>query len=91
MNIKRAEYFVSGIVQGVGFRYFVYKNAMQLGLNGYAKNLPDGRVEVVAEGNEESIKNIQKILKQGPSFSRVDKLHVRYTEAQNEFKEFNIY
>ena len=89
--MKRAEFFISGVVQGVGFRYFVYKIANSLYLNGYAKNHADGRVQVVVEGKEEAIKKLHNQLKLGPSFSRVDKVHVHLTESINEFNRFDIY
>jgi acylphosphatase len=88
---KRAEFFISGTVQGVGFRYFVRKNAEPMGLKGFAKNLPDGRVQVVVEGNEDSIKRLHQKLKQGPSFSKVDKVNARFDEPKNEFHGFDTY
>jgi acylphosphatase len=59
-------YFVSGIVQGVGFRYFTQRAAQRLQLSGYAKNLPDGRVEVYAIGTEEELAKLRSALKRGP-------------------------
>ncbi len=91
MEKKRAEFMVSGVVQGVGYRYFVYRNAKTLGLNGFARNLPDGRVQVVVEGDEKNINELHKILKKGPSFSRVDKVHFAYHELRSDFSSFDIY
>jgi acylphosphatase len=59
-------YFVSGIVQGVGFRYFTERAAERLHLSGYTRNLPDGRVEVYAIGTPEQLANMRSALERGP-------------------------
>jgi acylphosphatase len=64
-------YIVVGRVQGVGYRYFVLRQAEALGLTGFARNRPDGSVEVVAEGSEELLAQFEKSLGEGPSFSAV--------------------
>ena len=64
-------YLVTGRVQGVGYRYFVLREAERLGLAGFARNLPDGRVEVVAEGTEEVLGHLEARLRAGPSFASV--------------------
>ena len=64
-------YFVKGRVQGVGYRYFVLREAEALGIAGFARNLPDGSVEVVAEGPEEALKRFEARLRQGPAFATV--------------------
>jgi acylphosphatase len=64
-------YVVSGRVQGVGYRYFVLREAERLGLGGFARNLPDGSVEVVAEGSEEVLGQLESRLRAGPSFASV--------------------
>ena len=68
---------VSGHVQGVGFRRFVQRKARDLGLAGYAANLPDGRVEVVAEGDEVAMGHLEKWLNRGPSLARVKQVQVQ--------------
>lgn len=67
-------YLVSGRVQGVGYRYYALREAEALGVSGYARNLPDGRVEVVAEASEESLAQFEERLRQGPSFASVQSL-----------------
>ena len=67
-------YFVSGRVQGVGYRYFALQAAEQLGVNGFARNLPDGRVEVVAEAADDVLAQFESRLREGPSFASVDAL-----------------
>jgi len=62
---------VSGRVQGVGFRYFIHRRATALGLAGSVRNLPDGRVEVVAAGVPERIRELELVVARGPRFSEV--------------------
>jgi acylphosphatase len=64
-------YLVSGMVQGVGYRYFAQRIAAQLGISGYAKNLSDGRVEIYAIAQPEALKSFSKSLEQGPKFAEV--------------------
>ena len=64
-------FVVDGMVQGVGFRYFVRRKALELGLSGSVRNLPDGRVEVVASGASESTDQLEAALWRGPSLARV--------------------
>jgi acylphosphatase len=65
-------YYVSGRVQGVGFRYYALRTAERLGVTGFARNLPDGRVEVVAEAAEAALADFEEALRQGPSFCHVE-------------------
>jgi acylphosphatase len=64
-------YIVQGRVQGVGYRYFARRQAEALGVAGYARNRPDGTVEVVAEGTEEALRDFETRLRAGPDFSAV--------------------
>jgi acylphosphatase len=64
-------YLVRGRVQGVGYRYFVLKQADALGLTGFARNLPGGEVEVVAEGPDDALAQLEGLLEKGPSFASV--------------------
>jgi len=87
--MKCAHLIVSGKVQGVFFRDNTRKKAEELGLKGYAKNLEDGTVEVVAEGNEEKINDLITFIKNGPGIARVDEVKLRHREPEN-FKNFKI-
>jgi acylphosphatase len=69
--VPAARYVVQGRVQGVGYRYFVLRHAEELGIAGYAKNQADGTVEVVAEGADEALKQLEQRLNEGPSFAHV--------------------
>ncbi len=64
-------YIVSGRVQGVGYRYFVLRQADALGVSGYARNRSDGSVEVVAEGSDAALADFEARLREGPSFAEV--------------------
>ncbi len=86
----RAEIVVSGLVQGVGFRYFVYNEATKLNINGYVQNLYTGDVYVVVETEEYLVKTLVEKLKIGNSRSRVKDVFVSYKELKNEFTNFRI-
>jgi acylphosphatase len=64
-------YLIQGRVQGVGYRYFVSREAESLGIAGFARNLPDGGVEVVAEAAEEALSAFEARLREGPAFASV--------------------
>jgi acylphosphatase len=72
--VTGVRYLVSGQVQGVGFRWFVARHARSLGLAGYARNLPDGRVEVVVSGAEEAFPSLERLLRAGPANAQVDQV-----------------
>jgi acylphosphatase len=67
---------VTGRVQGVGFRYFAQAAARMEGLSGWVQNQPDGSVEVVAEGDQESVLRFEAKLRRGPAGARVDEVRV---------------
>jgi acylphosphatase len=89
MRVAR-RYLVSGRVQGVGFRYFTQDIAHREGLNGQVRNLPDGRVEIVAEGDEESLMRLEAALWRGPSHARVDSVDVDSTNPSGRMTGFTI-
>ncbi|MGH7529695.1 MAG: acylphosphatase [Gemmatimonadales bacterium] len=70
MSARR--WIVRGQVQGVGFRWFVGREAHRLGLGGFARNLADGTVEVVSQGDDAALDALEQALQQGPSMARVD-------------------
>jgi acylphosphatase len=84
-------YFVSGDVQGVGFRYFVLRRAQRIPrLTGFVKNLHDGRVEVYAEAEEDRLKELEAALRQGPHGSRVDRVEVHEENHSGQYNDFRI-
>ncbi len=87
---RRLVALVSGRVQGVGYRAFAQRKARELGLTGYAENLPDGRVEVVAEGEEDDLKRFLEFLKQGPRLAEVTSIDVTWSEPVG-MQGFHVY
>jgi acylphosphatase len=77
--------YVSGIVQGVGYRYFAARAARQLGITGFAKNLRDGRVEVYAIGSPAQLKSFGAELKRGPHGACVDQVAEDAAQIEPEF------
>lgn len=91
MNImKEIECIVTGRVQLVLFRDFTQRKAWGLGLSGFVKNLPDGSVRVVAQGEEEALKRFIKELKKGSLLSRVDNVSVLLRDSTNQYEGFTI-
>lgn len=88
--MQRAEIIVNGLVQGVGFRYFVLREAQSLGLKGYTKNLFSGEVLTVVEGEKFMIEELFHRLKIGPSFAHVKNASIIWDEYKNEFTRFEI-
>jgi len=85
-----AEIYVSGYVQGVGYRMFAKRNADILGLKGYAANLQDGRVKILAMGQRADIERYLKQLREGPRLSIVRDLSVKWIEQGADFNQFII-
>jgi acylphosphatase len=84
-------WLVIGRVQGVGFRWFVQRRADALGLQGWVRNLPDGRVEVVAEGTEAAMAALDAALRAGPRLASVQRVEISdYQHEVNIAKSFNI-
>jgi acylphosphatase len=77
-------YLISGRVQGVGFRWFVMREAGRLGLEGYVRNLPDSTVEVVARGTRQAMDELDRVLARGPAMARVE--GVEKQEVAHEMK-----
>ena len=88
--LKQMQVRLKGMVQGVGFRYYVEQKAFPLGLTGYVRNLNDGRVEVIAEGSELVLKRFLELVKQGPSFSHVAEAEVEWRDASGKYHTFEI-
>jgi acylphosphatase len=78
-------YYVSGIVQGVGFRYFVNRIALKLDVAGYTRNLADGRVEVYAIGLPAALTALQDELKRGPSGASVERVTEEEAAVEPKF------
>lgn len=87
---KRAHVFVSGRVQGVFFRDHTQRWASSLGLTGWVRNLYDGRVEVVVEGERDKIEGLIAKLKQGPPMADVTNVDISWEDSKGEFDGFRI-
>jgi acylphosphatase len=88
--MKRVHIHVSGIVQGVCFRQNTLIKARELGLNGSVRNLRNGGVEIVCEGNGEAIDKVIEWCRNGPRGARVEALDVQWEEFRGEFDGFQI-
>ena len=80
---------IEGLVQGVGYRYFAYRLAHRYGIKGYVMNMPDGSVELVAEGDEEVLNRFLEEVARGPSSAVVTNVSVQDVEPRG-FKTFEI-
>jgi acylphosphatase len=83
-------YLVSGRVQGVGFRYFVQDHAAVEGVHGYVRNLPDGRVEALVEGDDQSVLRVERALRRGPAGARVDDVLVETAVPSGRATGFSV-
>jgi acylphosphatase len=90
MALKRIHLVIRGRVQGVYYRASAVREAKRLGLTGWVKNRPDGAVEVVAEGEEDQVKDFLAWAQHGPSTARVDKIDTRWRSYTGEFASFTI-
>lgn len=88
--MRRGHLFVEGRVQGVGFRHFTKVNARELGVYGWVKNLPDGRVEAIFEGPEDHILEIVSRCEKGPGPSRVNDTDFEWEEPTEDFGSFEV-
>jgi acylphosphatase len=90
MRVAR-HFYVSGRVQGVGFRFYAERIANREGIHGWVKNLPDGRVEAAAEGEADAVERFESRLRQGPAGARVDDVEVEDTIPQGREDGFTIW
>lgn len=86
--MKQAHVYISGFVQGVGFRAYVRSKARKIGVVGWVRNLSDDRVEGVFQGDEEKVKKLITFCRRGPFFAQVTDVVVDWEEAKESFTEF---
>jgi len=89
-EIVRVRVLAGGRVQGVAYRFYAEKYAGLLGITGWVRNLPDGRVEVLAEGSAESVDSFLDRLREGPSLARVETFDVRREPPKGELRDFRV-
>jgi len=87
---KELHLYLKGLVQGVGMRAYVASLARELRLKGYAQNLADGRVEIVAQGDKEALEKLLAVLSQSPVGS-IDEMEIKWQEMKKEYPGFSIY
>ena len=90
MALKQVHLIVRGRVQGVFFRAATQREARRLGLTGWVRNRPDGSVEIVAEGDEASLRQLCMWAEKGPSAARVDDVSTRWRAYSGDFPDFRI-
>ena len=90
MDKRRVHVWIKGRVQGVFFRAYTRDAAIQAGVAGWVRNLPDGRVEAVFEGDPEKVREVIEWCRQGSPFSRVEQLEVNEEPFTGEFDKFAI-
>lgn len=86
--MRRIHVLVSGRVQGIFFRAFAKNEADKLGLKGFARNLADGRVEIIAEGDEGALKEFIETLKARHPLAKVEDIEIKWGDAKKEFEDF---
>ena len=84
------KFIISGFVQGVGFRFFAQRSAARHQVRGYVRNLEDGRVEALAEGDEKAVKGFMEDLATGPTYAKVDEIEEIVLEPGGSFSSFLI-
>ncbi|CUT01857.1 acylphosphatase [Candidatus Chrysopegis kryptomonas] len=85
-----AHIIVKGLVQGVGFRWFVQKHANHLGLNGWVRNLSNGDVEIEVEGERSLVEELIKLVKVGPRYAQVEDVQITWKPYEAKYKSFEI-
>lgn len=88
--IVARRYLISGRVQGVGFRFFAEAQASVEGVHGYVRNLSDGRVEALIEGDQESVDRVERALRHGPAGARVESVSVESVAPTGRATGFSI-
>lgn len=89
MHVAR-RFVISGRVQGVGFRYFTQDTARHEGVTGWVRNLPDGGVEALVEGEAQAVTRVERALRTGPRGARVDRVYVDDEPATGSYSTFSI-
>jgi len=88
--MRRTHVYVSGTVQGVFFRHYTRERALELGITGWVRNLPNGRVEAVFEGEDEAVGEMIAFCRTGPSGADVTSVEIKEENWTGEFKGFVV-
>jgi acylphosphatase len=90
MKMVRAHVVIDGRVQGVCFRMDTRRAALERSIKGWVRNLPDGRVEAVFEGEESDVKSMMKWCETGPPLARIGKIDVEWEPCRGDFSSFEV-
>ena len=90
MAEKRARISISGMVQGVSFRYYTVRQAENLGITGWVRNTSDGRVEITAEGTKPALDELISWCEEGPPAASVHSVETDWSEPTGEFSRFSV-
>lgn len=88
--IVARKFFISGIVQGVGYRFFAQRSAARYQVRGYIRNLKDGRVEALVQGSESAVESFRQDLATGPTDSQIDNIEEFVLEPDGKYSAFRI-
>jgi len=88
--MRRVHVYVSGMVQGVFFRHHTSEQAMELGVTGWVRNLPDGRVEAMFEGEDAAVDRMIAFCRKGPPSAHIANVELREEKWIGEFKDFRV-
>jgi acylphosphatase len=88
--MKVIRFTVNGRVQGVGFRYYVYRHAQRMGITGRVRNRPDGSVEILARGTDEQLRQLADALRSGPAYADVRRVDQAIVTPDKPYTEFRI-
>jgi acylphosphatase len=89
-NIKTYDVLISGRVQGVGFRYFTVSRAENYGVKGYVKNTPEGKVQIICQGEQDELDSFISAVKKGPSFSVITDIRIEEAPEEKKYNTFEI-
>ncbi len=89
-DVVRRRLLISGIVQGVGFRYWAVRESAAFSVTGYVRNLYDGSVEAVLEGPRDDVTSFERVLRQGPPYGRIRRVDGIDEEPRGEFASFDV-
>jgi acylphosphatase len=89
MRVAR-RFVINGRVQGVGFRYFTQDVARREGATGWVRNLPDGSVEALVEGDPESVTRVERAIRSGPRGARIETVDVDIQDPSGAYRDFSI-
>ncbi len=89
-ELARLQIHVSGLVQGVNFRWFTQRRAADLGVTGWVRNMPDGSVQVMAEGEKRALESLLDAVREGPSAAVVESVDTQWESPTGEFGRFEV-